>query len=90
MFQKINEAYETRYGERKVYDMELKGGGGDISELDDILKCFFGGMGGGMHHMQQFSNMGGGEGGGNGSSIYGTTCRIRKRRRYGRTEYFRV
>jgi hypothetical protein len=46
---------------RKVYDMELKGGGGDISELDDILKCFLW-MGGGMHHMQQFSNMGGGEG----------------------------
>jgi DnaJ-class molecular chaperone len=62
MFQKINEAYETvgDMEKRKVYDMELKGGGGDISELDDILKCFFGGMGGGMHHMQQFSNMGGG------------------------------
>jgi hypothetical protein len=70
---------------RKVYDMELKGGGGDISELDDILKCFWR-DGGGMHHMQQFSK---GRGGGNGSSIYGTTCRIRKRR-YGRTEYFRV
>jgi hypothetical protein len=68
--------------------MELKGGGGDISELDDIFKMFFLGW----RHATTCSSLAiwaEGRGGGNGSSIYGTTCRIRKRR-YGRTEYFRV
>jgi hypothetical protein len=49
MFQKINEAYETvAIWRKKSLRHGTKGGGGDISELDDILKCFL--MGGGMHH----------------------------------------
>jgi hypothetical protein len=68
MFQKINEARPYDMEKRKVYDMELKGGGGDISELDDILKCFFG-WAAACTTCSSLAIWAEGRGGGNGSSI---------------------